>query len=612
MQAPSPNRTAADLSRTARRQWIAFALALLLITIAALHAAGVYGRSAALSALEEQGQADASLKVALLRAVLERPRALPFLLSRDRDVTEALAGSDSAPRSFLDRKLEELVAGTSAAVIYVIDTKGVAISASNWREPTSFVGNDYSFRAYFSRAMKDGTAEHFALGSVSKRPGLYISHRIGPAAAPLGVVVVKMEFDQLERDWHETRRPSYIVDADHVVLITSIPSWRFMTTEPLPAENLAAIRESLQFGEAPLTPLPFEGMADGLLRAVQPGGGAETYLRITAPVVSTPWQFEYLVPVAGPVAAGMRETQLLALIVIGAITIAAAIWLRRRQTSLANAARDQAARDELERRVIERTMDLSLARDHLQVEIAEHRETETKLQAVQQDLVQANRVAILGQVAAGVAHEINQPLATIRAYADNSKVFLARSKPEPVLENLGLIADLTDRIATITEDLKALARKGRSGEEPVVLQEVIDGAIMLLRSRFTGRLERLIISPMPQGLAVLGNRLRLEQVFINLFQNALEAVAERTDGRVDVSIAVTDGEVAISVADNGPGISPTILGSFFEPFNTSKEKGLGLGLVIAKDIVSDYGGRLEVETDAGGACFKVHLRKVLP
>jgi two-component system C4-dicarboxylate transport sensor histidine kinase DctB len=612
MEAPSSIRTAADLSRTARRQWIVFVLAFLSITIAALYAAGIYGRSAALSALEEQGQADASLKVALLRAVLERPRALPFLLSRDRDVTEALAGPDSARRSFLDRKLEELVAGTSAAVIYVIDTKGVAISASNWREPTSFVGNDYSFRAYFSRAMKEGTAEHFALGSVSKRPGLYISHRIGPAAAPFGVVVVKMEFDQLERDWHETRRPSYIVDADHVVLITSIPSWRFMTTERLPAENLAAIRESLQFGEAPLTPLPFERMADGLLRAVQPGGGAETYLRITAPVVSTPWQFEYLVPVAGPVAAGMREAQLLALIAIGVITIAAAIWLRRRQTSLANAARDQMAREELERRVVERTMDLSLARDSLQVEIAEHRETETKLQAVQQDLVQANRLAILGQVAAGVAHEINQPLATIRAYADNSKVFLARSKPEPVLENLGFIADLTDRIATITEDLKALARKGRSGEEPVMLQEVIDGAIMLLRSRFTGRLERLIIDLVPKGLTVLGNRLRLEQVFINLFQNALEAVEDRADGRVDVSLVITEEEVAISVADNGPGISSDILGSLFEPFNTSKEKGLGLGLVIAKDIVSDYGGRLEVETDAGGACFRVHLRKVLP
>ena len=610
MDAPSTTRTPADLSRATRRQWFAFAVTLLLVSFAALYAAGLYGRSSALSALEDQGRTDANLKVALLRAVLERPRALPFLLSRDRDVTEALAGTDLQKRAVLDRKLEELVAGTSAAVIYVIDPKGVAIAASNWREPTSFVGNDYSFRAYFSRAMAEGTAEHFALGSVSKRPGLYISHRIGPAAAPLGVVVVKMEFDQLERDWHETQRPSYVVDADHVVLITSIPSWRFMTTEPLPAENLASIRESLQFGEAPLAPLPFEKITDSnLIRAVQPGGGAQDYLRITTPVASTPWQFDYLVPVAGPVASSMREARLSALLILGAITLAAAIWLRRRQTALAGAARDQAARVELERRVVERTRDLSLARDSLQAEIADHRETETKLQAVQQDLVQANRLAILGQVAAGVAHEINQPLATIRAYADNSKVFLARSRPEPVLENLGLIADLTDRIATITEDLKALARKGRKGEEPVELREVIDGAVMLLRSRFTGRLDRLLITPFPENIRVMGNQLRLEQVFINLFQNALEAVETRADGRVTVSTTAAQGEVAIAVADNGPGLSPAILASLFEPFNTSKEKGLGLGLVITKDIVSDYGGRLEVETDADGACFKVHLRK---
>jgi two-component system C4-dicarboxylate transport sensor histidine kinase DctB len=596
---------------TPRRQWMAFAVAVLLASVAALYAAGIYGRASALSTLETQGRTDANLKVALLRAVLERPRALPFLLSRDRDVEDALIGADAGKRNLLDRKLEELVAGTSAAVIYVVDRKGLAIAASNWREPTSFVGNDYSFRAYFSRAMKEGTAEHFALGSVSNRPGLYISHRIGPADAPLGVVVIKMEFDRLEQDWRETRRPSYVVDPNHVVLITSIPSWRFMTTQPLPTESLAAIRESLQFGEAPLAPLPFIQTAESnIIRAVQPGGGAQSYLRITTPVASTPWRFEYLVPISDAVAAGMREVQLLAALAIGAIAILAAIWLRRRQTSSANAARARAAREELERRVVERTRDLSLARDSLQAEISDHRQTETKLQAVQQDLVQANRLAILGQVAAGVAHEINQPLATIRAYADNSKVFLARSKPEPVLENLDLIAGLTDRIATITEDLKALARKGRSGEEPVNLQEVIDGAVMLLRSRFTGRMDRLIVSNMPQGLCVFGNRLRLEQVFINLFQNALEAMEGRENGRVTVSVAVAEKDVIVSVADNGPGISSEILSSLFEPFNTSKENGLGLGLVITKDIVSDYGGRLEVETDAGGACFKVHLRKV--
>lgn len=611
MNIPSAKHSSADLSRSTRRQWLAFAALLLALSFGALHAAGVYGRATALSALEQQGRTEANLKVALLRAVLERPRALPFLLSRDRDVADALTDTTARKREFLDRKLEELVTGTSAAVIYVIDPRGVAVSASNWREPTSFVGNDYSFRAYFSRAMKDGTAEHFALGSVSKRPGLYISHRIGPATAPLGVVVVKMEFDQLEKDWHETQRPSYVVDANHVVLISSIPSWRFMTTEPLPPDSMAAIRESLQFGEAPLAPLPFERQADdNLIRALLPGGGTQSYLRIIVPVVSTPWQFEYLVPTGEAVAAAMREARLFALLLLGAITLLAAFWLQRRQRALANAAREQAAREELERRVVERTRDLSLARDRLETEIADHRETETKLQFVQQDLVQANRLAILGQVAAGVAHEINQPLATIRAYADNAKVFLGRSKPEPVLENLDHIAGLTDRIATITEDLKALARKGRTAEEPVAVREVIDGAILLLRSRFTGRLERLVIAPLPAGLQVFGNRLRLEQVLINLFQNALEAVEPRTDGRVDVTVEVHEGTVLIAVTDNGPGLSDTILTQLFEPFNTSKEKGLGLGLVIAKDIVSDYGGQLEVKTDAGGASFRIHLREV--
>jgi two-component system C4-dicarboxylate transport sensor histidine kinase DctB len=329
-------------------------------------------------------------------------------------------------------------------------------------------------------------------------------------------------------------------------------------------------------------------------------------------VATTPWRFEYLMPVTEAVAAGRRQAQLLALLLIGVATIAAAIWLRRRQTALAWTVRDQAAREELERRVVERTRDLSLARDRLEAEITDHHRTETQLQSVQQDLVQANRLAILGQVAAGVAHEINQPLATIRAYADNAKVFLGRGRAEPVAENLDHIAGLTDRIATITEDLKALARKGRSGEEPVNLRAALDGAVLLLRSRFTGRLERMKIVPFPTGLEVMGNRLRLEQVFINLFQNALEAVAEKADGRVDVSVEEKGTDAVLTVSDNGPGLSETILASLFEPFNTSKETGLGLGLVIVKDIVSDYGGRLEVETDARGARFRVHLRKAVP
>lgn len=258
----------------------------------------------------------------------------------------------------------------------------------------------------------------------------------------------------------------------------------------------------------------------------------------------------------------------------------------------------------------ERTRDLSLARDRLQAEISDHRRTETMLQGVQQDLVHANRLAIMGQVAAGVAHEINQPVATIRAYADNAKTFIERKCLSNATENLSEIAALTDRIGTITGDLKALARKGRTPSEPTSLSQVISGALVLLRSRFSGRMDQLDIALPPPELQVIGHSIRLEQVFINLFQNALEAIdLKQNDGKIEVRTHVDRDKVIILVSDNGPGMPQHIRDNLFSPFNTSKEKGLGLGLVIVKEIVTDYGGTISAESNAAGTSFRIELRK---
>lgn len=606
--------TPEQLRRRASRAWLLFAAVAFAIIAAALYGAGLYGRTAEVATLATQGRTDANLKVALLRAVLESPRALPLLLAEDQQVHDALTQGGAAAIDLLNRKLEGLVSGTKASVLYVTGTDGLAIASSNWREPISFVGNDYGFRAYFSGAMQSGTAEYFALGNVSKRPGLYISRRVGDAAAPLGVVVVKMEFDQLEADWHEANRPAYVSDDHGVVLITSVPSWRFMTTTPLAGPTIAAIRDSQQFGDAPLVPLPItrpEALSPdvAIVHAITPGGSDAEYLRLSTLVPSTPWRLDYLVPAEAPIAAAAREMRLLALGVVIPLLGLAAYLLWRRQSGEMQIAAEQAARTELERRVVERTEDLSRARDRLQAEITGHRSTEAKLQVVQQELVQANRLAILGQVAAGVAHEINQPVATIRAYADNARVFLDRKQTVSAAENLGAIAALTERIGTITEELKAFARKGRTAAEPVELRGVIEGAVVLLRSRFAGRLEALDIALPSPSLKVMGNRVRLEQVLINLFQNALEALEGRDDARVQVSVEETADGVTVSVSDNGPGIPPEILKSLFTPFNTSKEKGLGLGLVISKDIVADYGGRVEVASGDSGTRFTIHLSR---
>ncbi|KZS54063.1 sensor histidine kinase [Rhizobium anhuiense] len=604
------------LQHRIHRMWWTYAVFALLAVVASLWAGGEIGRHRAEAALEEQARMDARLNAALLRTVLEKYRALPFVLSQDAALAAALAGKDAGAFERLSQKLENLAAGTKAAVIYVIDKDGMAVSASNWREPTSFVGNDYRFREYFQGAVERGQAEHFALGTVSKKPGLYISQRISGSNGLLGVVVVKVEFDDVEADWNASGTPSYVVDERGIVLITSLPSWRFMTIGRIAEDRLTAIRESLQFGAAPLQPLPLDlirNLGDGLdvVEIVMPGDAGKTrFLDVGMPVPATGWQLQHLVTLGPSVDAGIREARMLALLILLPLLAAAAFLLRRRHAITLRISREQQAREELERRVVERTLDLSQARDRLQAEIIGHKSTEQKLQAVQQDLVQANRLAILGQVAAGVAHEINQPVATIRAYADNARTFLDRGQAAPAGENLESIAALTERIGAITEELKTFARKGRGSAEPTGLKDVIEGAVMLLRSRFAGRMDLLDIDLPPPELQVMGNRIRLEQVLINLLQNALEAVAPKAgEGRVEVRTSADAEMITVTVADNGPGIPPDIRKGLFTPFNTSKESGLGLGLVISKDIVGDYGGRMEVVSDSGGSRFIVHLRK---
>ena len=577
---------------------------------------GDMARDKAVLALSEQTRIDANLNTALLRAVLDKQRALPLVLSKDKALEAALLDKTATTIDPLNEKLEALADGTQAAVIYLVGMDGIAIAASNWRGPTSFVGNDYKFRPYFHNALKNGDAEYFALGNVSNRPGLYISRRIDGPSGPLGVIVVKLEFDRLESDWNNAGRPTFVTDERNIVLITSLPSWRFMTIGSINQEQLQSIRDSLQFGDAPLKPLPLsiksiDGEDVQLIDALLPGNARNTdFLAIRSIVPSTPWQMYSLAPIRPQIPSAIRESRLFTFIILSAIAMVAGLLLRRRQkiaTRIANAQRTQM---ELEERVEERTRDLSLARDRLQAEISDHRRTETMLQGVQQDLVHANRLAIMGQVAAGVAHEINQPVATIRAYADNAKTFIERKCLSNATENLSEIAALTDRIGTITGDLKALARKGRTPSEPTSLSQVISGALVLLRSRFSGRMDQLDIALPPPELQVIGHSIRLEQVFINLFQNALEAIdLKQNDGKIEVRTHVDRDKVIILVSDNGPGMPQHIRDNLFSPFNTSKEKGLGLGLVIVKEIVTDYGGTISAESNAAGTSFRIELRK---
>ncbi|MBB3945457.1 two-component system C4-dicarboxylate transport sensor histidine kinase DctB [Rhizobium skierniewicense] len=600
---------------TSRMRWIAFIAMWIIIAIGAFTAADKVGRIKAMKTLAATATTDAELKSALLNVALERPRVLPLVLSRDKDLMEALeAGGPSIER--LDRKLEGLIEGTQASVIYVVDKDGVTVASSNWQSQESFVGSNYAFREYFQGAMRSGASEHYALGNVSRKPGLYISRRVDTAQGQaLGVVIAKVEFNRLEADWSIGGRPVFTVDANGVVLMTSIPEWRFTTVAPIEQARRQSIADSLQFGDEKLSPLPMRvvhNLGDHvvIVDVDTPAKLKGEYLRLELPIATTAWSLHYLQPIAATTNAAIREMRTIAAASLMPLIAFSAIWMWRRQKAARERAAAEHDRTELERRVQERTIDLTMARDRLQAEIIRHEQTTEELQSVQHELVKANRLSILGQVAAGVAHEINQPVATIRAFADNARVFLRRDRKQDADENLESIASLTERIGVITSDLKILARKGRTAAEPVSIRLVIEGAVMLLRSRFAGRMDALDIEPPAEDMMVSGSRIRLEQILINLLQNALEAVEDRRDGQVVVRVEEADNEVVVSIADNGPGIAHDIQQQLFSPFNTSKEGGLGLGLVISRDIASDYGGRIEVETGEDGTRFSVYLKRV--
>jgi two-component system C4-dicarboxylate transport sensor histidine kinase DctB len=594
------------------RRWLAFLAASLVLLTGVVGFAGAVAERRATADLARQAQASATLHAAVLRSELAKHRSLPFVLAQDPDVAETLRSAEPSGVDALNHKLETLSGGTRAAVIYVLNAKGMTIAASNWREPTSFVGSDYSFRPYFNEARTRGVAELFALGTVSRRPGLFMSRRVDGPEGVLGVVVVKVEFEALEAEW-SAAEPAFAADPRGVVLVTSIPSWRFSTLRPLPHVEQDRLRAEHRFGDAPFevlkaSPPPVAGHPAALTNVSSPGQNETWFMAASADLGAAGWTVYTFTPVGAVLRTAVTGARAIALLVgLIAFALAAAV-LRWRGQATVRAARQEAARLELETRVQERTTELRETNQRLTIEMDERRRAEAHVHLMRDELIQSNKLATLGQIAAGVAHEINQPVAAIRAYADNASVFLDRADDKTAKANLGLISGLTDRIGLITDELRAFARKSSAPPAPVTVREAVDGALLLVGPRLRQQGVRVVRDEADEAARVMAERFRLEQVLVNLLQNALEALEDRTDPEIVVQVTVKRSQVRILIADNGPGVAPEAAKTLFTPFATTKPRGLGLGLVISRDIVAEFGGELSLEPGLG-ARFVMSLSK---
>lgn len=528
-----------------RHLWLIVALVLCGLLLAAVFAAT---HRAAREQMQQAQQVDMRARMQALESVLLRQRAVATVLADDAVMAQALRDPSQANRDLVSIKLDRLREQTDSAVIYLMDATGEAIAASNWNEPTSFVGTNYGFRDYFTQALLHGEATQFALGTVSQRAGLYLSHdlRDGPAdqgGEVLGVVVVKVEFDRLETGWQNVPARTDVVDDGGQIILSSRPDLRFL---PAPAPT----------GREIVTQMAVPG--------------TQWVMRVSAPARPALY--------AGLMASGTAGFGL------SLLGLGTGIALRARRRAARRAEDERRYRADLERAVDERTRALS-------DEMRERQALEKRLDRLREEMVQANKLTALGQITAGVAHEVNQPLATIRLLAENGEALLARGEAGDVGANLSSIRRMADRIARITEQLRGFARKASGQIAPVALRDAFEVALLLTAAP---REAQGIVLDMPgiaPDLRVMAETVALEQILVNLLQNAQEALGGRADPRITVTIE-PGARVRVVISDNGPGIAPEIAGQIFTPFVTSKSQGMGLGLVISQDLARELGGSL--------------------
>ncbi|ELC3159047.1 sensor histidine kinase [Vibrio harveyi] len=537
---------------------------------------------------------------------LDKYAHIPHLLSKDEPLVEALLNPEnSAQLEITNRYLESVNGVIEAADTYLIDKWGTTIAASNWRKERSFVGRNFAFRPYFKQAITGQRSQYYALGSTSGKRGYYYSYPIVYAGGVLGVVVVKMDLSKIEDNWQQPNSVFVASDPNGIVFMSSRNDWLFKSLQPLEEPTAAEVWASRQYLNTTIDSLGFVG--DMSLAHTEAKQGYP-YNKGTLVVSSLPLEnLKLTIRVLSPKQSVIWFTMgyLLVLTLVFTVLFLVGQLIYHRQQRHRQIERiQQEANQKLEYQVMARTAEL-------QAEIAQRIETEQTLRVTQDELVQAAKLAVLGQMSASISHELNNPLAAIRSFAENGKLFLHKEKYERTEDNLTRISALTDRMANISQQLRSFAKK-TSGNElaQTHLLPVIASAKELMKPAFKSARVTLNTKLIEQDVEVQINTIQLEQVLVNLLTNAIEATKGQENKQVHLSIEkdIQAELVWIYVDDNGSGLGEFTFSQLCEPFLTTKQNGLGLGLSISQQILAGMNGKLSAQNrEQGGARFSICL-----
>jgi two-component system C4-dicarboxylate transport sensor histidine kinase DctB len=581
-----------------------------LVAVAALSAGvGWVGYMSALDQLEQRGQSDLALASDRLTSELHRYRELAVLMA-DHPIVAATVDGDATGVAELLRQTADKTGSLDILVVSVVGRELASASG---------IGAElHRQQPYFTRAM-DGALGVFHLvhSRYGQRTFLFASPVFSDAGPVIGAVIVVVDVDAVEAVWRGARPTVFFTDELGVTFISNRSEMVFMAREV----GMTTRSATAEYAPDLLRPFMTHSVVDRRGRAVWTVQG-QRYVPRAALHLSLPLP---VIQMTGEALLDVAPAQLLALLQAG---VAAAICLafgamlflateRRRTLADANA--------KLEGAVQTRTAELSRANAELRHEVSERTATEAQLKKAQSDLVQAGKLSALGQMSAGISHELNQPLMAIRSYAENAESYLDRGNTDIAGQNLGRIADLARRMGRIIRNLRSFAKQESEALTDVDLRSVMVAVLEMTQARAKSSGVDIAWTAAETPLIVRGGEVRLQQVVLNLVTNAMDAMeGQKNVARIEIDVEKIDARVELRVRDTGPGLDEP--DRIFDPFYTTKQvnqnatdqdevgqNGMGLGLSISYGLVQSFGGMIRGRNHPdGGAIFTVTLDATHP
>lgn len=518
----------------------------------------------------------------------EKYRYLPALVAERSTVRDFFINGQSAEaRSKLKNLLVRMAALSGALDITLADPSGRVMLGADLIITSKMI--EETELAIAPRQSRLGRA---SITSFSKRHAYAFSSNVFVDGIYRGFIVVSASLEATEQAWALSTKPIFAVGKDGaLVAANSLARSVIEGKLPLSAEQIAHPNLVIEgkHGSYRLYGKKIT-ILDWTLFVMEPEAAVEA-TRNSAGLISILGSALGILLIMGLLSRAQQRT-------------------KRERVEKANAIR-------LERKVRDRTKELVQINSKLKGEVHDRREAQAALIVAQQDLIQAEKLAAIGQISATLAHEYNQPLSAVRSYSENALRYLERSQPENVHGNLVRISALVERMATLSKSLLAFARKPDENVGSVDLRDALKDAMLLIKHEAKEHQVKINIATMKTEIMVMADQLRLSQVIVNLLSNAIDAVKNENLRIIDITWIEVGKFYKIEFLDSGNGIKKENLNKIFEPFFTSKKSGsgLGLGLSIAYNGVRDFGGSLEVVNKEGankeiiGALFTLKLRK---